>query len=148
VASGLYVALVLLTALLVAPKEVLPGDREIILLLLGTGVGLTAAHWLAFWLASHATATGGKWHAQDAEEAGAQVTGGLAVSLLASVPFVVADGSRALVATLLVLATMPAVAGLAIGRLSGRTWARSIMVALLAAVMAMGVVAFKVAVGH
>ena len=147
-ASALYMALVLLAALVVLPVEQLPADETVVALLIGTAVGLVAAHWLAFRLAAHLTEEGGSSPRTAAQEAGAQVAGGLAVALVAAVPFVVADGQSALRGSLLLLAALPALTGLAIGRLRGRSWLRSGVFAALVLAAALLVVLVKTALGH
>jgi hypothetical protein len=147
-AAALYLALVLLAALVVLPAERVPDDAALVGTLVGTAVGLVLAHWLAFRLAAHLTAGGGFAAASAAREAGAQVLGGVAVALVAALPFVVLDGEDALRVTLVVLAALPALTGLAIARLRGRTWPFSLMTAGAVLVLAVLVVAVKVALGH
>jgi hypothetical protein len=148
VASALYLALVLFAAMVVTPDDRFPGDAEAVRLLLGTAVGLVAAHWLAFRLAARLTDVHGAWTPTAAQEAGAQVLGALAVAAMASVPFLVLDGLPAQRASLVVLAALPAVAGVLIGRLNGRSWASALMTASLALVVAAVVVTVKTAVSH
>lgn len=147
-ASALYMALVQLAALVVLPVEQLPSDRTMIGLLLGTAVGLVAAHWLAFRLAAHMTDAAGVWAGSAEQEAGAEVAGGLAVALVALLPFVLLDGQAALRVSLVLLAALPALAGLGIARLRHRSWLRSGLFAVLVLVLAMLVVLVKTSVGH
>lgn len=146
-AAALYMALVLLAALVALPQERLPDDEVLIATLIGTAVGLILAHWMAFRLAAHLT-EGGSSAAMAAEEAGAQVAGGVAVALVASAPFVLLDGVDALRITLLLLAAMPALAGLAIARMRGRRWLSSTIAAGVVSVIALLIVEIKAAVGH
>jgi hypothetical protein len=147
-AAALYMALVLLAALVVLPKEQLPADRTVVALLLGTAVGLITAHWVAFRLASHLTEAGGVWAGSAAQEGAAQVAGGVAVAVVASAPFLVADGEPALRVSLLLLSALPAVTGLAIARMRGRSWLRSGLFAVSVLALALLVVLVKTAVGH
>lgn len=55
-ASALYLALVLLTALVALPAARLPEDGALVATLIGTALGLMLAHWLAFRMAAHLTA--------------------------------------------------------------------------------------------
>jgi hypothetical protein len=95
-AAALYLALVLLAALVVLPAEWVPDDAALVGTMVGTAVGLVLAHWLAFRLAVQLTADGGFAAASAAREAGAQILGGVAVALVAALPFVVLDGEDAL----------------------------------------------------
>ena len=122
-ASTLYLTLVLLAALVAVPVERLPPDERLVWVILGTSLGLLLAHWFAFRLATRITTEQGVWSPTAAREAGAQLAGGLCVALLAAAPFVLLDGSAALWTSLLLLAALPAVAGLLVARLGGRTWA-------------------------
>jgi hypothetical protein len=147
-AAALYMALVLLAALVAVPVDRLPGDADLVATMAGTAIGLVLAHWLAFRLAAHLTAEGGFGAASAAREAGAQIMGGLAVALVASVPFLVLDGEDALSVTLVLLVALPAVTGLAIARLRGRSWVESVVTAGIVLGIAVLVVVVKVALGH
>lgn len=147
-ASALYVALVLLAALIAVPDDRLPSDTDMVRLMLGTAVGLLLAHWLAFRLAARITAEDGGWTPSAAQEAGAQLIGGLAVAVLAAAPFLVMDGPAARVGSLLVLAALPAVTGCLIARLRGRSWVFAITAGGLVLALAVGVVALKNTLGH
>ena len=147
-ASAMYVALVLLAALIAVPHDRLPPDGDIVRLMIGTAVGLLLAHWLAFRLAARITAEDGGWSPSAAQEAGAQLTGGFAVALVASVPFVVLEGAAAVAVSMLLLASLPAVTGVLIARLRERSWAYALTRGAVVLVVAVGVVALKSAVGH
>jgi hypothetical protein len=147
-AAALYTALVLLAALVAVPVDRLPDDADLVATMAGTAIGLVLAHWLAFRLAAHLTAEGGFGAASAAREAGAQILGGLAVALVASVPFLLLDGKDALRITLILLAALPAVTGLAVARLRGRSWVESVVTAGIVLGIAALVVAIKVALGH
>lgn len=146
-AAALYMALVQWAALVAVPTERVPDAGTMVTLLLGTAVGLVLAHWLAFRLAAHLT-EGGFAAASAAREAGAQVAGGLAVGLIAALPFAVLDGETAIQVAVLVLAALPGVTGLAIARLRGRSWTASVIVGGAVLVLALAVVAIKAAAGH
>ena len=147
-ASALYMAMVLLAVLVAVPKDRLPSDGAVAWLLLGSAIGLVLAHWLAFRLAAHLTVEGGFATASAAREALAQIGGGLAVAVLAAVPFLLLDGEAALTGSLLVLAALPALTGLAIARLRGRSWLTSALTASVVLVVAAVIVAVKAALGH
>lgn len=147
-ASALYVALVLLAALLAVPSDRLPPDADMVWLILGTAVGLLLAHWLAFRLAARLTAEQGGWTPSAAQEAAAQLAGGLTVAALAAAPFLLLDGTAARVASLAALAALPALAGCLIARLRGRTWRFALTAGALVLILAAGVVAAKNTLGH
>ena len=147
-ASALYVALVLLAALVALPRDRLPTDHAVVATLVGTALGLVLAHFVAFRLAAHFTAESGWADAPLIQEAGAGLAGGIVVALIAGVPYLLLDGDDALLGSLLALATLPAIMGAAIARLRGRSWARSLVAAGLALAVAMVVVYVKDLLGH
>jgi len=147
VASALYVDLVLLAGLVVVPSDQLPHGRVVVPVVLGTAIGLLAAHWLAFRLAVQVT-TAGTWHRAASQEAAAQLAGGLSVAVLAALPFLLLPPEQALRVALLLLVVPPAAIGLAIGRLRGHTWALSAVVALVALLAEAVVVAVKIGGAH
>lgn len=147
-AAALYMALVLLAALVAFPVDRLPSDEIVVTTLLGTALGLILAHWLAFRLAAHLTDEGGMWSGSAPAEAGAQIVGGVGVAVVASLPFLVLDGADALRVSLLLLAALPALTGLAIARLRRRSWVSSGIAAGVVFVLAVVIVEVKAAVGH
>ncbi len=147
-AAALYMAMVLLAVLVAVPTDRLPSDGAVVWLLLGSAIGLTLAHWLAFRLAAHLTVEGGFATASAAREAGAQIGGGLAVAALAALPFLLLDGEAALTGSLVVLAALPALTGLGIARLRGRSWPTSLLAAGAVLVVAVVIVVVKAALGH
>jgi hypothetical protein len=147
-ASALYVALVLLAALVALPRDRLPTDRAVMATLFGTALGLVLAHFVAFRFAAHFTAEAGRAEAPLIQEAGAGLAGGLLVAIIAGIPYVVLDGDDALLGSLIALATLPAIMGGAIARLRGRTRTQSLAAAGLALLAAMVVVYVKDFLGH
>ena len=147
-ASALYVALVLLAALVALPRDRLPTDHAVVATLVGTALGLVLAHFVAFRFAAHFTAEAGRAEAPLIQEAGAGMAGGLLVALIAGVPYLLFDGDDALLGSLVALATLPAIVGAAIARLRGRSWMRSLVAAALALMVAMVVVYLKDFLGH
>lgn len=146
-AAALYMALVQWAALVAVPKEKVPDSGTVVALLLGTAVGLVLAHWLAFRLASDFS-EGGFAAASAAREAGAQVAGGLSVAVMAAVPFLLFDGMTAIDVAVVILAALPALTGLAIARLRGHSWTRSVVVGAVVLSVALAVVGIKAAAGH
>jgi hypothetical protein len=147
-AAALYMALVLLAVLVAVPTDRLPPDAEVAGLLVGSAIGLTLAHWLAFRLAAHLTVEGGFATESAVREAGAQVGGGVAVAAIASLPFLLLDGEAALIGSLVLLAALPALTGMAIARLRGRSWLTSVVTGAIVLALAAVVVLVKSSLGH
>jgi hypothetical protein len=147
-ASALYLDVVLFAALVGTPESILPSDRDLVLLMFGTALGLVAAHWFAFRLAAHVTTEGGSLEAHASQEAAVQAAGGVAVALLASLPYLLTEGETAHRWSLLVLAALPAVTGVGIGRARGYSWAASAVAAAVALAGTGAVVILKIASGH
>ena len=147
-ASALYVAIVLLAALVALPRNRLPSDISVVATLFGTAIGLILAHFVAFRLAAHLTSESGVAPAPVVREAGAGLAGGLLVATLAAIPYAVWDGDDAFRATLVAMAVLPALMGMAIARLRGRSWPRSLLAAGLAVALALLVVLVKYELGH
>ena len=147
-ASALYVALVLLAALVALPRTRLPSDHAVVATLFGTALGLILAHFVAFQFAAHFTAEAGRAEAPIIQEAAAGMAGGLLVAVVAAIPYVVFEGDDALLGALLALATLPAIMGGAIARLRGRSRTQSLGAAFLALLAAMVVVYIKDFLGH
>lgn len=147
-AAALYMALVLLAGLVALPVVRIPDDKVMVATLVGTAIGLVLAHWFAFRLAAHVTAEGGTWPGSAAQEATAQIVGGLSVALVASIPFLLTDGASAVRLALLLLSALPAATGFMIARLRGFSWLRSGGTAAVVFLIALVVVEVKAAVGH
>jgi hypothetical protein len=147
-ASALYVALVLLAALVAVPVEQLPDDAWLMSLVLGTALGLILAHWFAFRLAAPLTAEDGSWSPTAAQEAGAQLAGGMSVAVLAVLPFVVFDGVTAYRMAEVLLVALPALTGGLIERIRGRSWRRAVLTGVVVLGLAVAVVVVKNLLGH
>jgi len=146
-ASGLYVAIVLVGAVVAVPVASLPGDLQMALLVLGSAVGLVLAHWFAFRLASHLAEAG--WRSRDAVEEGvAQLVGGLVVATVAALPFVILSGATARAVSLGLLLAMPGVAGAMVLRQRGRSWPASVVAGLVESGLAGVIVWLKLALAH
>lgn len=144
VVSALYLSLALWATALIIPPEVLPSKWILVAEVFGIAVGLLLMHWLAFTLAAQLVDRA----AMDAmliKEGGAQLAGGLAVAVVAALPFIVMDRANlALTAALWLLAAIPALTGYAIARQRGESRTRSAMIALLVALSAFAVVWVKI----
>lgn len=147
-ASALYVAMVLLAALIALPKDRLPADSAVVATLFGTATGLVVAHFVAFRLAAHMTSEAGLAPAEVLQEAGAGLAAGLLVASLAALPYLVWNADEALIATLITLAMLPTFTGVAIARLRGRSWAVAAIAGAIALALAMGAVLAKHLLGH
>ena len=117
-------------------------------LLVSQPVGLVLAHWIAFRLAARITTEDARWTPTAAAEGAAQVLGGLTVALLATLPFLLLDDEAALVGSLLVLATVPALSGFVIARMQARSWLGAVLQAGGTLVVMVAVVVVKNALGH
>ena len=147
-AAALYMALVLLAALVALPKEALPGDTAMVSLLIGTAVGLILAHWVAFRLAAALTTEGGVPEASAAREAVAQISGGVLVGVIAAVPYMLWDDQTAYLLALLLLAIIPGAAGVAIARLRSKRWPTALLLGGLVCLLGLGVVLVKAYLMH
>lgn len=147
-ASALYVAIVLLAALVALPHDRLPEDASVVATLFGTAIGLVLAHFVAFRLAAHLTTESGLAPAEVLQEAGAGLAGGLLVAALAALPYLVWNADAAQVATLITLSLLPALTGVAIARLRGRSWAVSTVAGAIALAIALLAVLAKTLLGH
>lgn len=147
-ATALYLAIVLLAALVALPRDYLPSDRDVVIVLLGTSLGLVLAHWFAFRLAAHLTAEGGVHPATAAQEAMAQIAGGVLVAVLAALPFLITDGDAAVRLSLIVLAVLPAATGAVIARLRGKSWLFCAATGGFVLILAIAVVVIKNLTGH
>ena len=148
IASALYLALVLLGALVAMPESGFPNDAVLVRLMLGTALGLVLAHWVAFRLAARLTEESGRLTATATQEAAAQILGAVAVAALASVPFLVLDGAPARRTTMVILAALPSVTGLLIARLESQPWPKTLLRTGIVLLIALGVVAVKAAATH
>lgn len=141
-------ALVLMAVLVALPEHRLPTGWALLSVLLGTAVGLTLAHWVAFRLAAQLAEQTGVSPASAAREAGAQVAGGAFAAVVASLPLVLLDGQAAVTGALVLLSALPALAGVRVGRLRGRSWPVSVLAGLAVLVVALAVVAVKSSLSH
>jgi hypothetical protein len=137
------VAVVLLAALVAPPKARLPGDATVVATLIGTALALVVAHFVAFRLAADLTSESGVAPPPILKEARAGLAGGLSVAALSGQPYALSAGQDALLMTLIALATLPALTGLAIARLRGRSWGTSLLAAGAAPLIALPVVLLK-----
>lgn len=150
---ALYVAIVVLAAVVALPTD---GHGEhtggvhglsLLGLVWGTTIGLALAHWFAFRLAARGFGAG-EVGPQEVATGLAQVAGAAAVAALCSIPVLVFDRDHDVQFTAFVPALI-GVAGYLVGRESGHTPLRSILVGAVALVLGVAIaVAKNVLAGH
>jgi VIT1/CCC1 family predicted Fe2+/Mn2+ transporter len=145
---ALYVAICLRAALSAVSEHGGTDELDAFKIVWGTTVGLAVAHWFAFRVSARLVASG-TIRRHDAEAAGAQVAGAVAVALLATVPVLFLPKSVELDVARLVLAGFIAIIGYAVARSSGGTRGRSLVYAASILVVAALVAVVKnVLAGH
>jgi hypothetical protein len=144
---ALYVAICLLAAL-TAVSDQATSEVDSFKIVWGTTVGLAVAHWFAFRVSARLVASG-QVRRHDAEAAGAQLVGALAVAVLATVPIVVLPDDVEFEVVRLFLACFLALVGYAVARGSGASRTRSVVYAGSVLVVAITVAILKnVLAGH
>lgn len=148
VVSALYLSLALWATALIVPPDVLPSKWVVVAEVYGIAVGLLLMHWLAFSLAvqlvDHA-----EMNVELLKEGGAQLAGGLAVAVVATLPFILLNRtSLAFTTAMAMLGAIPALTGYAIARQRGASRATSVTIALGVALIAFAVVWIKVALSY
>jgi hypothetical protein len=122
---ALYVAVCLLAAIAALPEGVHSHAFELIW---GVTVGLALAHVFAFRVSARLVGKG-TVSGHDAQSAGVQILGAIAVAVLATVPILVLPESWELNAVAYLLAAFIALVGFAVARSSGATMFRSLVYA-------------------
>lgn len=139
---ALYVAVVLLAALIALAD---PGDDPRVAplgLVWGTAIGLALAHFFAFRVSARLVA-GGELGRDEAGLALAQLAGAIVVAVLVSVPVLVLPASAELEGAVLVLAGFVAAAGFAVARTGGAGRTRAALYALVVLAIGVGVAVVK-----
>lgn len=151
---ALYVAIVVLAAVVALPTdgrgEHAGGVHGLALLGLvwGTTIGLALAHWFAFRLAARGFG-GGKVGPHEVAIGLAQVAGAALVAALCSIPVLVFGRDHDVQFTAFVPALIVGAAGYLVGRESGHTPLRSILVGAAALVLGVAIAVVKnVLAGH
>ncbi len=121
---ALYVAVCLLAALTAVAEDLETGHVEVLGLVWGTTLGLAIAHWFAFRVSARLVAQGGL-DAHDVKISLAQVTGAVAVAVLATVPVALLPVSSELDVARLLIAGFIAVVGFQVARGNGATTFRA-----------------------
>jgi hypothetical protein len=136
---ALYVAICLLAALVALPDD---AHAHLLGVIWGITVGLAIAHWFAFRVATRLVGAG-RVGRVDVELAGAQLTGAVAVAVLASIPVVVFSASLELEVAELLLAAFIGVVGFVAMRAGGATRMTALLYATSVLVCAAVVVELK-----
>lgn len=145
---ALYLSISLLAVLLATPNEHAVENRwEVGVALLLTGLGLMAAHQVAFRMSTRLV-SGGKIDDQAAEELRAQWVGGGAVALLAATPILVLGGELGLFLAELALVLVFCSVGYWTVRAAGGSRTRALLYDAGAVVVLVALLALKLAVGH
>jgi hypothetical protein len=111
VTMALYISLSLLAVLVAQPTSLAPGaSKSPALTIVLTSVGLIVAHWLAFRLSTRLVHRG-QLSAANVELIGAQLIGGLAVTVVAVIPVLLIGGFGGVLAAELLLLAFIAVVG-------------------------------------
>jgi hypothetical protein len=138
VTMALYISLSLLAVLVAQPTSLAPGASESpALAIVLTSVGLIVAHWLAFRLSTRLVHRG-QVSAASVELIGAQLIGGLAVTVVAVIPVLLIGGFGGVLAAELLLLAFIAVVGYVAARSVPLSRPRAL--AYVAAVVALALV--------
>lgn len=145
---ALYVAICLLAALSAVAERADAGHVDVLAIIWGTTIGLALAHWFAFRVSARLVAAG-RFGRQDADAAAAQLSGALAVAVLATVPVVVLPASSELDVVRLLLAGFMAAVGFVVARSAGASRGRAAVYAVAILVIALVIAILKnVLSGH
>lgn len=117
---ALYVAISLLAAVLTA----VPDAHGSLPLLWGIALGLALTHSFAFRLSARFFG-GGRLSSEDLSATGAQLTGAIAVALLATLAVVAAPAPHESEAVVYALGGFLGLVGVGVGRCAGGSWLRS-----------------------
>lgn len=137
---ALYVAICLLAAMIAAPEK--DEHAHAIGIVWGISIGLVLAHLFAFRLAARLVSPGAL-DAEDARLAGAQLGGGVAVALLATIPVILLPTHREITWAEVVLAALIAAAGYAVARRGGAHRITTMVYGLVMLAVAIGIALVK-----
>jgi hypothetical protein len=129
VAMALYVAIYLLAEMAAIPDPNLHDDLELLGVVWGTAFAIAIAHWFAFRVAARLVSEG-RVRRSDERIAGAHLAGAGLVALLATVPVLVLPASAQRDVIRLLLAGFAGLAGYEVGRTSGASTRRSLLLGL------------------
>lgn len=144
---ALYVSLSQLAVLIAVPKSMVEADSRLWLQILVTSVGLVLAHQLAFRMSARLVADGSRLDPTTPRLMRAQVIGGGAVTLLAALPVLLLGPSYLWLSTGLLLAFVMIV-GYLVARSAPTSRPRSLAYVVIVALVVVGVLAVKTAIGH
>lgn len=145
---ALYVSICLIAALTAVADHVDSGHVRELGIIWGTTIGLALAHVFAFRVSARFVAAG-RVRRHDGEAIGAQMTGALAVAIIASLPVLLLQASGELDGARIILAGVITLFGYIVARNSGAGQARSVAYAAVILVVGLGIALVKNAlVGH
>lgn len=148
VTMALYVSLSLLAVMLALPRDVGASASESpAMVIFLTAVGLILAHQLAYRLSTR-LAHEGQLHPEHLDILGAQLVGGLAVTVVAVVPLIVVEGRPGVILSELILLAFIAVVSYTAARLVPHGRLRALGYAGGIVFIALGVLWVKGLVGH
>ena len=147
VTMALYVSITLLAALVAIPSDDVPGTLQTAAIIWGGAAGLALAHWLAFDVGARLFEN---VHLDRLHRLGGPVSlaAALAVAFVTTIPIVLAPEDIASEVAICVLSFILAAAGFAVGWRSGAGLWRALAGSALLLVIAVIVVAIKIAVEH
>ncbi|WGL52446.1 hypothetical protein P5P86_01145 [Nocardioides sp. BP30] len=137
---ALYVAICLLAAMLAVPED--SEHAHALGIVWGISIGLVLAHLFAFRLATRLVNLGA-FDAEDARLAAAQLAGGIAAAVLASVPVILLPADSEITWAELLLAALIAAAGYAVARRAAAHPLTAIAYGLVMLALAVGVALLK-----
>jgi hypothetical protein len=141
ITMALYVAICLVAGLAALPDT--EGSHAHLLgIIWGVTIGLAAAHWFAFRVATRRVSAG-RYRRSDVQLAAAQLVGAAAVAVFASIPVVLFPKSLELEATELLLAAFVAAVGYLAKRGSGASRPTAVLYALVVLSAAAAIVVLK-----
>jgi VIT1/CCC1 family predicted Fe2+/Mn2+ transporter len=148
VLMALYIGLSLLAVLLISPSpDAEDTAREVAGTVFLTALGLVLAHQVAFRLATRLVSRG-ELDDEARVALKAQRRAGFLVAVVAALPVLLLGGDTGLMISELLMLGMVAVVGYVVGRLSGRSPARSLLYVVGLTLVVGVVLMVKTAVGH
>lgn len=147
ITMALYISLSLLAVMVAIPNQhPRPSSATQALTVFLAGVGLLLAHWVATRLSSRLVH--GRSPGTTAGVLGAQLAGGLAVTLAAAIPILLISGDAGRIVGELLLLGLIVLAGYRAAGNVGLSRPRTLVYLVVVVLVAVGVIAFKAAFAH
>jgi hypothetical protein len=149
----LYVSIVLLATLAALPAhdnevQIAGVDISVVVIIVwGTAIGLSLAHWFAFVVAA-AGFRGGRLHRHDMELAMAHVAGAALVALCTTIPIALTDDISDVRAAAFAPATFIGLAGYRVARSAGRSTGASLVAGGIGLLLGLAVAGIKAFLSH